>query len=287
MDLVLHPEVKEEVRKFITNPSHALLIIGPAGLGKGTLCNYIAAKLLSIDSANLDKYPYFKRVLSDSSISIDEIRALQSFTSLKTIGKRSVRRLIIIENAETMTLEAQNAFLKLLEEPPADTVIVMSATSRQALLPTVQSRMQKISLKKLDKQLIFDHFKKYNHLTSDIERAYNLSDGHIGSMAAILDANEEHPYVKAVNRAKQILGMKTFERLQQIDELSRQKEDLPALLSAMRRISRTMLIKSSQNGQTAQLRSWHRRMSQILKSESQLTKNAQPKLLLTDLFINL
>lgn len=287
MDLVLHPKVKAEVRKFIANPSHALLIIGPAGSGKGSLSTQIAAQLLSVSTASLSKYPYFRRILPDNSVSIDQIRALQNFTSLKTIGKRSVRRLIIIEKAETMTVEAQNAFLKLLEEPPSDTVIVMLATSQESLLLTIQSRMQKIFFKKLNKQQIFDYYKTLGYLAENIERAYNLSDGHIGAMASILEADEEHPYVMAINLAKKILGMKTFERLQQIDELSRRKEDLPELLSAMRRISRTMLIKSSEDGQTAQLRSWHRRLSQIIKNESQLTNNAQPKLLLTDLFINL
>ncbi|MEI9914152.1 MAG: hypothetical protein WDN66_04200 [Candidatus Saccharibacteria bacterium] len=57
------------------------------------------------------------------SISIDEVRAINDFLMLKVPVKRTINRIVIIEKAERLTLEAQNALLKNLEEPPLGTVL--------------------------------------------------------------------------------------------------------------------------------------------------------------------
>lgn len=77
-------------------------------------------------------------------IGIDQIRQLQRQLSLKPYCSKT--QIAIIPEAEKLTIPAQNAMLKLLEEPPANTIIILSAPTPERLLPTVVSRCQIISL---------------------------------------------------------------------------------------------------------------------------------------------
>jgi DNA polymerase III delta prime subunit len=77
-----------------------------------------------------------------NSISIDEIRRIKEFLSQKPFT--SPRRIAIIENADCMTTEAQNALLKISEEPPPGALIIMLARREENFLPTILSRFQKI-----------------------------------------------------------------------------------------------------------------------------------------------
>jgi len=79
------------------------------------------------------------------SIGIEEIRRLEHHLSLKACGK-GLKKAIILE-AQDLTLEAQNALLKTLEEPPGSSLIILTAPHASLLLPTVVSRCQIRKLK--------------------------------------------------------------------------------------------------------------------------------------------
>lgn len=78
------------------------------------------------------------------SIGIDEIKNLQKKIFLMPI--KSPTKAVIVEDAHLMTVQAQNALLKVLEEPPERTIIMLSTESKEALLPTILSRCQIIEL---------------------------------------------------------------------------------------------------------------------------------------------
>lgn len=84
------------------------------------------------------------RVSPENTIGIADIRNLKHIVSLKPF--RSESKAIIIEDAQTLTIEAQNALLKTLEEPPDHTIIILLANNVQALLPTIVSRCEVIEL---------------------------------------------------------------------------------------------------------------------------------------------
>ncbi len=73
-----------------------------------------------------------------SSIGIDTIKTLQKSLYLSPL--RGEQKAVIIHDAELLTAEAQNALLKILEEPPPQTTIFLTTSSKEALLPTVLSR---------------------------------------------------------------------------------------------------------------------------------------------------
>ncbi len=81
---------------------------------------------------------------STQSIGIEEVKQMQKKIFFKPI--KSETKAVIIEDAQLLTPEAQNALLKVLEEPPAHTIIILGSETKEALLPTILSRCQLIAL---------------------------------------------------------------------------------------------------------------------------------------------
>lgn len=79
-----------------------------------------------------------------NSIGIDEVKRMQKTIFLKPF--KSERKAVILEDAHLLTPEAQNALLKVLEEPPQHTLLLLGADSKEAFLPTILSRCQIIEL---------------------------------------------------------------------------------------------------------------------------------------------
>jgi replication-associated recombination protein RarA len=133
--IVLHPTAQHQLDDFITNPSHAVLLGGPAGIGKSHIARGLAAALLGASEAALENHAYFRTITPEkSSISIDEIRKLITFFRLKVPGSARVQRIAVITDAEAMGREAQNALLKLLEEPPQGSLLVLTSSFPERLL---------------------------------------------------------------------------------------------------------------------------------------------------------
>ena len=83
-------------------------------------------------------------ITSEKALGIEEIRTLQKTVFLKPF--KSKQKLIVIENVDTATIQTQNALLKLLEEPPQHTIMLLTAKTEQTILPTVLSRCTIIHL---------------------------------------------------------------------------------------------------------------------------------------------
>src|ERR1051325_1619212 len=77
-----------------------------------------------------------------TTISVAQIRELRQILSRSFVGGK--KRIVIISEAEMMNAQAQNAFLKTLEEPHADTLIIMTSSNAHKLLPTIHSRCQEV-----------------------------------------------------------------------------------------------------------------------------------------------
>ena len=85
------------------------------------------------------------------SIGIETIKLVQKKLYFKPI--KSTDKLLVIEEAHLLTPEAQNALLKVLEEPPANTFIILESDAKEALLPTILSRCQIIILEEDQKKI--------------------------------------------------------------------------------------------------------------------------------------
>lgn len=285
MKLLLHSSTERAVADFIESPSHAVLITGQAGAGKGSLAAYIAASLLKKDAARLEEYPYLLWMHDgEKGVSIEQVRAAQTFMQLKTPGAHGIRRILIVEQGDTMSIEAQNAFLKLLEEPPNDTVIIITASNTSGLLPTIHSRVQSIRVLPVS----IEQGKKF--YSSDftppaIQKAYFLSEGYMGLMTALLKQDTDHELVAQIAIAKEVLAATTYDRLARVDALSKQK-NIGLLLLALERVCHASLTQAIQSNNSSVTR-WTKRLKTIVQAESDLTHNPNGKLLLTNLMLNL
>lgn len=122
---------------------------------------------------------------SGSSIKIKQIWEIISLVSKKSV--EGGYKVIIFEDAEKMTDEAQNAFLKTLEEPNQDTVFILIVENLNLLLSTMQSRCQVFKFRKLDQHSIIEYLSKNQGFSqSQIKLAASSADGSIGKSLKIL-----------------------------------------------------------------------------------------------------
>jgi len=139
MSLIYNPETKQLLKKIQGSLPHALLLEGQDGAGLYT----IAANLGGITVAALIQPTDTEGNVDTSSKGIIRLAQIHELHSL-TKGKAREMRVFIIDDADRMNLQAQNAFLKLLEEPIANIYFVLTTHRSHVLLPTVLSRVQRL-----------------------------------------------------------------------------------------------------------------------------------------------
>lgn len=154
---VEQPAARAALRAALrTGPSHAYSFIGPSGSGKSAAARALAAELLATGADDPDDVR--RRVLADPSPHPDLAwlrppgnQHLVEDIRREVIGAVSYRpfegllRVFVIEQAEAMAEESQNALLKTLEEPPPYAHLILITTEPSGLLETVRSRCQRIS----------------------------------------------------------------------------------------------------------------------------------------------
>jgi hypothetical protein len=282
--VLIHPTTQAIINEVLPGNVHAIILDGPEGSGKFYLAKYIAYKKLGLMGFDeLGNYPYIRIVGPEKqTIGIEQIRSVQKFLQLKTPGSASVRRVIIVRDAQLMTNEAQNALLKSLEEPPDDTLFVLTAPRSLRLKETIYSRVQQVPVLRVAEQTAVAY---YHEQPADVKKAYLISDGLVGLMHALL-YDESHPLLDQIAEVKKILSQPIFDRLTTVDVISKDKGNLPLLLQACKLICQSALHQSAKKSPEVATK-WHQRLELVHICEASLDKNPSTKLLLTRLFIEL
>jgi DNA polymerase-3 subunit delta' len=160
------PRVRLELEAALREgPAHAYLMRGPSGSGKAAVTRAFAAEILAADSP--DPADTRRRALIDPSPHPDLVwlrptGMSHAFAEVKeqVIRKAPLRpfegdhRVFVIEAAEALNEESQNAMLKTLEEPPAHAHLILLSSDGEAVLPTVASRCQGIEFDPLGQAVI-------------------------------------------------------------------------------------------------------------------------------------
>jgi DNA polymerase-3 subunit delta' len=285
-ELVLHPITQLAVTEYIDRPSHALLVTGPAGSGKSSVARHLTTGVFDISAEKYTDHPYIRTIVSESNaaIPIEKIRELQKFLTLKIPGSSGIARAIVIEDAHLLTIEAQNALLKTLEEPPADTIVILTAPSTESVLPTIQSRARQLAVLPPQLEELERYFSTQGYGAEAVRRALMLSGDLPGLTAALLAEDMTHPLVEATAHARGILQSKTYERLLLVDGLIKQKQLCVDVLFVLGQMSRMALVKSTDS--TAAKR-WQRVLKASYNATEQLAHNTGAKLVLTNLMLEL
>jgi hypothetical protein len=276
-DLVLNTLTQQQLQQLRENIPHAVQIVGPSGIGKLSLATELAASIIGTSTEKLADYPYFLHLQPEKNvIPIEMIRGTQHFLRLKTIGKSELRRVILVEDAHVMTTEAQNAFLKSLEEPPSDTIIILTVRQPKKLLPTISSRLQTLSVHLPSKEALQARFAE----SAGFDQAYRLSGGLPGLLYALMQDDQTHPLLSAVAQAKDFLQAPLFGRLVTIDSLGSDRDALAQFLTAIERIAQTGLEQAAAQ-RSAQLPRWQHILTGVHTAKKALTRNANMKLVLS------
>ena len=285
-NLLLHPKTKTAAHNFVVSKAGSLLIIGEPGSGKAALAEAVAASLLKLPPDGLSSYPYFHHLkIADSaqSISINQIRNVISFLKLKATGMEAVKRVVLIENAHLMTEEAQNALLKILEEPNSDTLFILTAASEESLLPTISSRTKVITAYPVSLKAAREYFEPAS--APEIERQWQLSRGQAGLLSALLQS-QEHALSSSIEEAKKFIKLNDYGRLLMLRNL-KGRADLLNLLRALNKLLAALYqnaVKQKQNSLAKKLLSDRKTVNSLTDS---LSRNAAPRLAQIYLSLNL
>lgn len=280
MTLLLHPVEQKRFNEYAQNPSHAILLIAPTGSGKETVIRALAAEILGA-------HPNGRlfEVLPEPDkkhISIDEIRNIKSATKLAT----KEQRVVLIPNAHSMTVEAQNSLLKILEEPPKNTTFLLSSPSKEQLLETIVSRTQVWQLRLPTANQLASHFADTDEAA--LRRALAISDRRVGLLAALLGESDiEHPLLAAIVRAKELLQETKFERLCQVELLAKDAEASRELLNALELTAKAGLQAAANNSNQPAVGEWCRKLQVIADAKKYQYASVQNKLLLSNLLVRL
>lgn len=149
MAIVGHKREREELSGLLSRDGLSLSFSGKEGTGKKLVALSFLRELLGISESDyIRKNPdLFLIEKEDEMIKADDIRALINFSGIKSYlgGKKAV----LIDNAENMNKNAQNALLKILEEPPKGEFIILITKDFEELLPTIRSRVTNIRFQDL------------------------------------------------------------------------------------------------------------------------------------------
>ena len=180
-------------KKYLSNSiksnmiSHAYMFEGPSGVGKNTMARDLATTLLEME--NLFNSPDYIEITPDgNSIKIAQIRKLQPDILVKPYKSYKI---YVIDEAQKMTVEAQNALLKTLEEPPKYAIIILITNNKESLLDTIKSRCEIIKFTPIPLVEVADYLTQTG---VDKNRASLLANFSRGSMQKAIELSESEDF---------------------------------------------------------------------------------------------
>lgn len=247
---------------------HALLFSGIEGVGKSTIAEKLAMAL-NCDSAKSQQPEHgvhpnhllycntcraCKKIMAESHpdiirlqpdgrfIKIAQVRELIDRLSVKPV--EAVKRVVIIRSAETMNVEAANALLKILEEPPVSTMFILITKQPSDILPTILSRCRQIGFTPVLKGTI----------SSVLQQDYTVEKIQAETYAYLSGGSPEKAIGYAENenwKRKRNWLLETFSRLKNgstvfglvfVEKIMIKKEEVPELLELLLTYVRDLII---------------------------------------------
>ncbi len=288
---------------------HGWLITGPKGIGKATFAWRMAKFLLtqpiarsepiglfdnSIENQNNEKDEILKkaikaRILAESeprlailrksldekrktfrsSIRVNEVRSLKTFFSLSVSDGGS--RVAIIDCAEDLNINAANAILKTLEEPPKSTIFLIISHNPQGLLPTIKSRCRELRLSSLKQSDLINALKQMDLAIpeKDSEIYSLLGSGSVGNSIRLLEHDGASLYRNLLLFLGQLPNLNGFELGKFIETLSGNKNR--SRLELFIELLNTVIARISKAGITG-----HSSAEKILEDEKGIFEKLCP-----------
>lgn len=244
---------------------HALLIEGAPGSGRRTLAHILARAALCRDTDPVSRpcgvctacqkaVPPDLTVVGDgeTAIPVDTIRRLREEAFL--MPNESSYRVMLLVGADRMRHEAQNALLKILEEPPAHVIFILTCDSRTAMLSTIQSRCVCVTLHPTAWEEAAPILRERlpRAAEEELKRAHDLFGGHIGQ---VIDGVSEGTFRQVLDwvprMARAMVAPAEVELLRLTAPMEKEKQLTAGVLAGLHLVFRDALVL--QYGGTATL----------------------------------
>lgn len=252
--------VKDHFKRAIENHkiSHAYILTGEAGMGRKSIANAFAMTLLcekggsepcmtchsckQVMSGNHPDLIYVKHE-KPGSIGVDDVRE-QINDTIMIRPYSSYYKIYIVDEAEKMTVQAQNALLKTIEEPPAYAVIILITTNQEAFLPTILSRCVQMKLKPLKDFTIKSYLMQNLHIPEkDADICAAFARGNLGKAIHLASSDEfKELFQKVMVLVKNVGTMDISMLLDCIREMKEQNFDIGEVLDLMQLWYRDVLM---------------------------------------------
>ncbi|HEV2412306.1 MAG TPA: AAA family ATPase [Candidatus Saccharimonadales bacterium] len=277
---ILHAQTATLLTSLARDLPQAIMLSGPRGVGK----RYVTEKWLTRTGGfSKLRLRIIEPLEAKKGIAIEQIRDLYRASR----AKQDEDQVFILDGADTMSLGAQNAFLKLLEEPNSSTHFVLLSHLPQQLLPTIRSRVQEVNIYPLETAQLEDFLRQtYPKLSKEaIQQILFVSRGRIG-LASLLAQDKEllDEYRNQAAVAKEFLLGSKLDRLKIVGNLGNDRERALTILELVVQMARSLLHKAKTSPQTL---NWASKIDLAEEVANRLVANGNIKAQLTYLALSL
>ena len=260
--------------------AHCYLFVGEDGIGKRLVATEFAKKLLcetadgpsarpcgtcpACVAVDRGSHPDLKYIRHEkpATISVADVRE-QLNGDIVIRPYRADRKIYIIDEAELLNVQAQNAILKTIEEPPSYAVILLLSNNRDVFLETIRSRSVLVEFQPLRREDVAKYVEAHFPPTAERSFALDHCRGNIGRALHLMENEDARAFVTAVHGILEKLPqLSVVERMKALEELSQAREDVKEVLELFLAWYRDVAVFKA-TGDAKQVQSGDRNISKI------------------------
>lgn len=259
---MFHEVTERLIQSLRKNSPQALLLTGKAGVGLQSVARSVAegGELTMVEADRSKALPV---------ISVETMRQLYD----ETRSKQLKNHFVVIDQADVMTHQAQNAFLKLLEEPNDNTYFILLSSHPEALLPTILSRVQRHVVRPISHQQSLSFIKAAGDFDqTKTQQLLFMAAGLPEKLKQLIDDEELFlASVEMMKSARNFLQADAYQKLQVIASLAGNRSQSIALLDSAVQITHHSLRQNPKSGHIKQL-------SKLIQAKQRLEANQNVRL---------
>lgn len=222
--LLAHPKTKADLEVIVADPRACYMLVGAPRSGRLASALFVTTRL---HCGGQEGCTGCKRIIAGTDPDVlrltpnekGAITIEMAHGLVDSLGKHPSRagatRVVIVEAAERMTIPAQNALLKVIEEPPANTVILLLVGSLNGVLSTIKSRCQAIYIRSVSVKQIQEF---------GASQFIETARGRAGLIMDMMSLPEQNDIIfDIISRADEIMSASSFQRMVLVDKLTADK----------------------------------------------------------------